>query len=210
MSSADNKGKIVIDPGHGKYGNAHTTKEGFYEGTQNYILALYLKEYLENAGFSAVLTRSDINDDPPLNERGFMAKDAILFISLHSNAPGDPKNDYEKSIYHTHMGAETYYSLSDPEKNAHLAKMLNDAVVGCMKTKDRGIKTREYPDRPGIDYYGVLRYSVEAGCNRAVIIEHGFHTNPEDSAFLQNSECLNRLAKVEAEVICKYFSENIV
>ena len=33
------KGLIVLDPGHGQYANAHTTKEGYYEGTQNYILA---------------------------------------------------------------------------------------------------------------------------------------------------------------------------
>ena len=38
------KGLIVLDPGHGQYANAHTTKEGYYEGTQNYILAQHLKE----------------------------------------------------------------------------------------------------------------------------------------------------------------------
>ena len=205
MSGNNKKGKIVIDPGHGRLGNPHTTKEGFYEGTQNFILATYLKEYLEKLDFFVELTRKDINEDPSLMERGYMAKGASMFISLHSNAPGDPQNDYERSVYHTHRGVETYYSLSNTEKNSILARMLNDAVVECMQTLDRGIKTREYPDRPGIDYYGVLRYSVEAGCSRAVIIEHGFHTNPEDSAFLQDSECLARLAKAEAEVIDKWF-----
>ena len=210
MSGNNKKGKIVIDPGHGRLGNPHTTKEGFYEGTQNFILATYLKEYLEKLDFFVELTRKDINEDPSLMERGYMAKGASMFISLHSNAPGDPQNDYERSVYHTHRGVETYYSLSNTEKNSILARMLNDAVVECMQTLDRGIKTREYPDRPGIDYYGVLRYSVEAGCSRAVIIEHGFHTNPEDSAFLQKDRCLKKLAKIEAEVIDKYFAENTI
>jgi N-acetylmuramoyl-L-alanine amidase len=38
-----------------------------------------------------------------------------------------------------------------------------------------------------------------------MLIEHGFHTNPEDSAFLQDSECLARLAVVEADVLDDFF-----
>ena len=70
-----------------------------------------------------------------------------------------------------------------------------------MNTQNRGIKTRSYPDKPDTDYYGVIRNSVQSGCRRAMHIEHGFHTNPEDSAFLQNSEKLALLAAAEAEVI---------
>ena len=44
------KGLIVLDPGHGETGNPHTTSpgfyDGFYEGTQNFILAGYLKDAL--------------------------------------------------------------------------------------------------------------------------------------------------------------------
>ena len=74
-----------------------------------------------------------------------------------------------------------------------------------MKTVTRGIKTRSYPDKPEIDYYGVLRHSAAYGCPTAFIIEHGFHTNPEDSAMLQSDEYLARIAKAEAEVIDKFF-----
>jgi len=38
-----------------------------------------------------------------------------------------------------------------------------------------------------------------------MLIEHGFHTNPEDSAFLQSTECLEKLARVEADVIDDFF-----
>ena len=74
-----------------------------------------------------------------------------------------------------------------------------------MQTEDRGIKTRRYPDNESVDYYGVLRSAAASGCKRAFLIEHGFHTNPEDSEFLQSLECLAKLAKAEAEVIDKWF-----
>ena len=84
------RGLIVLDPGHGQFGNAHTTREGFYEGTQNFILANALKAQLEARGFEVLTTRPAIEDNPDLEARGKMAGEnrAILFLSLHSNAPG--------------------------------------------------------------------------------------------------------------------------
>jgi N-acetylmuramoyl-L-alanine amidase len=75
-----------------------------------------------------------------------------------------------------------------------------------MGTKNLGIHTRAYPDKPDTDYYGVIRHSVASGCPRAILIEHGFHTNPEDSEFLQSTECLRRLAIAEAEVVSSLLS----
>lgn len=198
------RGVIVIDPGHGKLGNPHTTKAGFYEGTQNFILAEFLRKELTARGFTVLTTRPTVDDDPELEARGKLAGDngAILFLSLHSNAPGSAT---PPELYAGVRGAATYYSVSDPQPNADLATRLNDAVSLCMNTPNRGIKTRTYPDQPGVDYYSVLRNSVRYGCRRAMLIEHGFHTNPEDSAFLQDSDCLARLAKVEADVIDDFF-----
>jgi N-acetylmuramoyl-L-alanine amidase len=198
------RGLIVLDPGHGQFGNAHTTREGFYEGTQNFILANALKARLEAHGFEVLTTRPAIEDNPSLEERGKMAGEnrAILFLSLHSNAPGSATPPEQ---YAAVRGAVTYYSIADPVRNADLATRLNNAVSACMNTTNRGIKTRTYPDRPDLDYYGVLRHSVAYGCSCAMLIEHGFHTNPEDSAFLQDSNCLARLAEAEADILDRFF-----
>lgn len=199
-----NRGIIVLDPGHGQFGNKHTTRDGFYEGTQNYILASFLKAELEAIGFDVRMTRERVEDDMGLVERGAMAGNlgAVMFLSIHSNAPGgNPGEERYAKI----RGAETFYSVSDCEGNAPIARDLTDAVVRTMQTENRGIKTRRYPDNESVDYYGVLRSAAASGCKRAFLIEHGFHTNPEDSAFLQNSDCLARLAKAEAEVIDKWF-----
>ena len=198
------RGIIVLDPGHGQFGNPHTTREGFYEGTQNFILASFLKAELEALGFDIRMTREKVEDNPELVDRGSMSGKlgAVMFLSVHSNAPGGNPSDER---YPKVRGAETFYSVSDCEGNAPIARALNDAVVRTMNTEDRGIKTRRYPENDSIDFYGVLRSAAASGCKRAFLIEHGFHTNPEDSAFLQDSECLARLAKAEAEVIDKWF-----
>lgn len=200
----NNRGIIVLDPGHGQFGNPHTTREGFYEGTQNFILSSFLKTELEALGFDVRMTREKIEDNPDLSERGSMSGKlgAVMFLSIHSNAPGGNPSDER---YPKVRGAETFYSVSDCEGNAPIARDLTDAVVRTMQTEDRGIKTRRYPDNESVDYYGVLRSAAASGCKRAFLIEHGFHTNPEDSAFLQNSECLAKLAKSEAEVIDRWF-----
>ena len=200
----NNRGIIVLDPGHGQFGNAHTTREGFYEGTQNFILASFLKTELEALGFDVRMTRDKVEDNPELAERGSMSGKlgAVMFLSIHSNAPGGNPSDER---YPRVRGAETFYSVSNCEGNAPIARDLTDAVVRTMQTENRGIKTRRYPDNESVDYYGVLRSAAASGCKRAFLIEHGFHTNPEDSAFLQNSECLAKLAKAEAEVIDKWF-----
>ena len=196
------RGIIVLDAGHGQFGNPYPILENTYEGTQNFKLACKLKPALEQRGFSVLLTRNCIEDDPSLEERGKLAGDnhAILFLSLHSNAPGSATSP---EAYHAVRGSEVYYSLADEPRNAVIARALNAAVVETMGTVDRGVKTRSYPDQPTVNYYGVLRHSAAYGCPTAFIIEHGFHTNPEDAAFLSSDECLERLAQAEAEAIDK-------
>ena len=195
---------IVLDAGHGKYGNPYPTIEGKYEGTQNFIYAGKLASRLEAAGFTILLTRPDIDDDPELSERGALAgkNNAVLFLSLHSNAPG---SSTPPDRYPLVRGVMTFYSLTAREENAPFAAELNAAAVRVMQTDNRGIMIREYPGVPEDDYYGVIRAAAKSGCRQAFLIEHGFHTNPEDAAFLTNDACLDKLADAEAEVIIRYF-----
>ncbi len=194
------RGLIILDAGHGPLGNPYPILEGRYEGTQNHRLSLYLKAALEARDFEVILTRPNLEDDPALDVRGHMAGEngAILFLSLHSNAPGSAT---PPERYHEVRGSEVYYSLTDPERNAEIARALNAAIVATMQTVDRGVKTRSYPDQPEVDYYSVIRNSAASGCKQAFIAEHGFHTNPEDAAFLTNEDCLQKLAEAEAEAL---------
>ena len=193
---------IILDAGHGQFGNPYPVLEDTFEGTQNFKLACKLKTCLEAKGFTVLLTRNCIEDNPSLEERGKLAGNnhACLFLSLHSNAPGSATSP---EAYHAVRGSEVYYSMADAPRNAEIARALNAAVVSTMNTADRGVKTRSYPDQPEVDYYGVLRHSAAYGCPTAFIIEHGFHTNPEDAAFLASDEGLQKLAEAEAEVLAR-------
>ncbi len=192
--------KIVLDPGHGQFNNAHTTCEGVYEGTQNYKLAHFLAPLLREKGVEVYVTREKVEDDPALEARGKLAGDvgADLFISLHSNAPGANHPNYSGV-----RGSEVFYSISDMDFNPKAARILNDAVVKAMNTEDRGIKIRRLPDDESRDYYSVIRNSVKYGCKHAFLIEHGFHTNEEDSAVLRSGDGLKKIAEAECLAICK-------
>ncbi|MDD2502522.1 MAG: N-acetylmuramoyl-L-alanine amidase [Clostridia bacterium] len=190
--------KIILDPGHGRYGNPYPPQKGFYEGTQMWVLANYLKEELEKYGFDVVSTRPDINDMPSLYARGALAKGASLLLSLHSNAP-------QSALDTKPTGSVVYYSLED-ESNKVLADMIGNKVSEVMSHYYRGSMIKVSPK--GDDYNGVIRSAVKNGCTRALLVEHGFHTNLKDSEFLISNSKLQKLAAAEAGIIAEYFGFN--
>lgn len=194
---------ITLDPGHGKNGNKSPNNTKYIEGTQMWHLANKLKAALERYGFEVVTTRPDITDDPALEARGGMAgaNGSCLFLSLHSNAPGqNADGSYDGSV----TGTTVYYSLSRAENKA-LADQLGNKVSELMGHKYRGSKIRE--GTSGVDYYGVLRSAAQKGCTCAFIVEHGFHTNLSDSNWLLDDANLQKLADAEAQIIAAYFGQ---
>lgn len=191
--------KVVLDPGHGQFGNPYPAAEGFYEGTQMYKLALMLRKKLETAGIDVVLTRNQVSDDPTLANRGKLAGStkADLFISLHSDAIGS-------YVSTSANGVSVYYSIQDAEANKKFATNLSTAVAELMGTRNRGPMTRI--GNGGLDYYGVIRNSAASGCKRAFLIEHGFHTNPTDVTWLIDDIKLAKIADVDAKIICDWFN----
>lgn len=190
---------IVLDPGHGQYGNAYITYPGFYEGTQMFKLGNMLKKKLEASGFNVIITRSKVSDDPSLENRGKVAgqNKADLFISLHSNAPA--VNAVNDSI----RGVCVFYSIQDRDNNKKFAATLSAAVASVMGTSDRGALERI--GNGGLDWYGVIRSSAASGCKTAFLIEHGFHTSPSDAKWLVNDTNLSKIADADAKVICDWF-----
>ena len=195
--------KVVLDPGHGQFGNPYPAAEGYYEGTQMYKLALMLRKKLETAGIDVVLTRNQVSDDPTLANRGKLAGStkADLFISLHSDAIGN-------YVSTSANGVSVYYSIQDAEPNKKFATNLSAAVAELMGTRNRGPMTRI--GNGGLDYYGVIRNSAAAGCKRAFLIEHGFHTNPTDVKWLIDDTKLAKIADIDAKVICDWFNVTYV
>ena len=185
--------KVMIDPGHAP-GNVNRGPTGYYEYQGMWKLSNYLKEELTKRGVQADLTRTE-SQDPSLSERGKKSKGYDMFISEHSNASNGKAR-----------GVEVFYSLQRPGDKAH-AQVMSKAISTLMNNPDRGAATREYPNKPGVDYYGVIRAAASAGCPHIFLVENGFHDNPQDEAWLKQDSNLKKLAQTQADVICNILGD---
>ncbi len=206
--------KIVIDPGHyTEYNKGHSA--GYYEGNAVFKLAQYLKDELQSGTdqIKAILTKNTMAENPSVSERGRIAvrNGATVFISLHTNAVGDASKQ-EKAY-----GVSVYRSLFLPDSE-DLGQKLANAIVDVMApvtgvTYSRGVLTRK--STTGKDYYGVIRSAVNGAgtmaqafagtVKHAFIIEHGFHTNSRECAYLADDTNLKKIARAEAYIIKEHF-----
>ena len=187
--------RVLIDPGHAP-GNANRGPTGYFEYAGMWKLSNFLKEILTASGVHAQLTRQQ-TQDPPLATRGSMARGFDLFISQHSNG-----------FNGTVQGSECFFSVRQPENRAIAARFSAD-TARLMNHRDRGAKTKV--GNGGLDFFGVIRSAVAAGCPRVFLMESGFHDNPIDEAFLLQDSNLRRLAEVQADIILDVLgAENVV
>lgn len=185
--------KVHLDPGHfsATYNNS-TTNRAYYESAAMWKLTQYLKQALESKGIEVSVSRTNINSNPGLYDRGFGAKGCDVFLSLHSNASGTEKTDYPVVI-------RGYDKKEADNLGLQLAKIIQSTIG----TRQNG-RTMTKRGNNG-EYYGVLRGARAAGLTYYYIVEHSFHTNTYATNWLLNDNNLKLLAEKEAEVIANYF-----
>lgn len=200
--------KICIDAGH--YGMAYNkgAAPGYYESERMWQLGKHLKEELERLGVSVIMTRNTITDNPTLTSRGRTGKNCTLLISLHSNAASDPTANHAVAFYQVpHSG-----TVDDRSKKA--AIRLSEAVGKIMGIpyKTAYKKSSNDKDCNGTlddNYYTVLHSAFLAGVP-AVLVEHGFHTDPKSAEWLMKDSNLKLLAQAEANAIVRACTHNAV
>lgn len=186
--------KITLDPGHGQYANRSPLDGNFYEGTNNYQMALALKDaLLTYEGVDVVLTRNNITEDPNLDARGKLAasNDSDLFFSIHSNAYSDP------SAY----GVTGFYSVKTPDVKPLCGALCHTTASIIPGSKVRRVITKTLSN--GEDYYGVLRASK--GVRYSMLIEHGFHTNANELSYISKEDWKDIWASSSAKIIADFF-----
>lgn len=203
---------IVIDPGHGgTESGAKVTYDGtlIEEKDLNLTIAKALKKELKTyEGVKVYMTRT-ADENVSLEERVRYAekKNADVILSIHNNAKG--------SAMETDTGATVIVSRGTYRKE--LAKTSAGAANYVLKElkklgmKNNGLLKREYPSKyyyPNktiVDYYSIIRNSVNAGIP-AMIIEHGFMDNASDyEKVLSSTAKLKELGKADATGIARYF-----
>lgn len=175
--------KIVIDCGHtestaGKRSPDGTLKE--YEF--NRAVGKRLQENLKRHGIETLLIAPTGEDD--LNARCRRANEwgADYFISIHANA--------FESTWNTANGWECYI-ISKGGEAEKLAAAIESESCPYLGLRNRGVKTSPFI---------VLKYTDMP----AVLIEHGFYTNPAECERLKTDKFRDMCAEADAKGILKY------
>lgn len=179
--------KICIDAGHCTYGgDTGAQGNGLKEQDITWLIADKLRQLLESAGQSVVMTREfkdqilGATENESLNRRSQVCNDTNCdrFISIHCNRVNDPKaNGTEVLVYARGGGAEK------------LAFSIQTEIVGALGTSDRGVKVKNC---------SVLR---KTKCP-AVLVETAFLSNEADSLLLRYRH--DEFAEAIFKAICEH------
>lgn len=192
-------GKVIaIDAGHGGADGGAVSKQGVIEKDINLAVALYLRDYLQQAGATVVMTREKDTDlaspetksyskrkTEDLKQRVQMINDkkADLFITIHMNSM--PSNRWS--------GAQVFY-YPNHEDNADFAALVQDEIRRNLENTDRIAKVVN------------TVYLLQALKMPSVLVEVGFLSHPEESRLLAEEEYQRKVAASIYKGILRYAS----
>jgi N-acetylmuramoyl-L-alanine amidase len=178
--------KICLDPGHGGQAYLPGYKRGptgLREAEVNLRVAMYLRDFLEDAGAQVVMTRQD-DSYVGLRERCEIANrnKCDLFISMHHNASSRDDANYTSTWYHFTPD----YSPASLDLARHLQAGVSDALR-LPEYPATGLYSDQLMYRSG---FGVLRNIEMPGA----LMESSFHSNPEEERKLGKEDYNKREA----------------
>lgn len=154
--------RILIDPGHGGKDSGAVGVGGALEKDITLNIAIALRDKLREQGHQVLLTRGKDTFLSPEERRRMINKlMPQVFISIHANASENPRA----------TGVETIYR---DENDFELAQVVHRYMLMATRLRDRGVK-QDIGDLKR--RLAVLSVDEDI---RAVLVEIGFITNPED------------------------------
>lgn len=197
---------VCVDPGHG-FDDIGTSSAFLGETTENQItlsVALYLREALEELGFSVILTHDgasfpltaedDGNQVFSPQERVAYADtlDIDFYISIHCDS-----YEADASVH----GARVYYSKGTKytKKSARIAEQLSNAVQQAFPN-DKKCTVRDMANSSA--YYVIRENSVPSS-----LVEMGFVTNQADAEKMLDESWKKSFAVALADGIAAFFAE---
>ena len=175
------RGIVTVDPGHGGI-DPGCGEEGGLEKDIVLPISEHLKQYLEEAGVTVVMTRQS-DKTVSLDKRAATANNAgsDLFVSIHCNS-------YEGEA----RGMDVYYHKSEP------AKLLAQDILD--RAAAYGLTVRQVQK----NNYQVL-WDTDMP---AVLVETGFVTDPTDLAELLDPKHQQTVARAVADAVLAYLDAN--
>ena len=173
---------FVLDPGHGGTETGAVGQAGATEKALNLRIAEITEWYLEQAGYSVLLTRTtDIRI--PLRSRAEIANalDPLAFVSIHHNGGATRRQDTP--------GTEMFVDGGNPDASRlggilfeEVFDAFDDYEADWVGTWRNGVGTRF--NSAGEDLYGIHRFTPGVP---SVITEAGYLSNPsEEALFVDN------------------------
>ncbi|WP_058300229.1 N-acetylmuramoyl-L-alanine amidase CwlD [Gorillibacterium timonense] len=193
-------GKVIaIDPGHGGPDGGAVSGEGLVEKDVNLAVALYLRDYLQQAGALVVMTRETDKDLADSGTKGYSKRkteDLVrraqalnernidLFLTIHMNSIPSPK----------WSGAQAFYTANHPD-NAALAALIQDEIRRNLANTDRVAKP--------VDKTVYLLKMMKVP---SVLVELGFLSNPGEARSLSQPSYQQKLAATVYQGVLRYLS----
>lgn len=178
---------IVLDPGHGGADPGAMGGQGVREKEVNLEVALRLKDLLEDAGASVVLTRLD-DQYVGLYERAAIANQvgAAIFISIHTNFHPDPKV----------TGIEIYH-YPDRVNSHRLASLLLEEMTRATGLQPLSVKINKE--------FVVTRETQMP----SVLVEMGFLSNYQEETTIGTTDFRDNMAHGIFLAIARYWNKNL-
>jgi len=184
------RGKIiVVDPGHGG-SNPGAVANGARESDINLAVSLKLRDQLQKAGATVIMTRqtdsmvapagSTNNQDLAARLDIAEAKSADLFIAVHSN------DNEDRQI----AGTMTFFPSG---KSDELAAAVQSAVVKETNSIDKGTSPATF-------------YVLRKTSMPSILIEMGFVSNPTEAARLNDDGYRNQITQGIFNGIVRYLN----
>lgn len=187
-SPVSEKKRVCLDAGHDAGNLANKSPDGtYYEHEFTLDMAKRIREHLERCGAAVTETRPD-GKAVSLAQRCKIAngiQGLDLFVSLHSNAAASSGWSSAKG-----WSCYLYGAGGEREKAAQ-------AVLKQVKAAGVTVRTTALVYDPAL-------YVLKNTNAPAVLIEHAFHTNQEDTANLKSEEWRTKVAQAEARGIADY------
>ncbi len=178
--------KICLDPGHGGQGHIRDYKRGptgLREAEVNLQVALYLREILQKAGVTVIMTRVDDSYvSLPMRSQIANESGADFFISLHHNGIDNPTVNYTSTWYHG--------DADDARHSLDLARYIQQGVSDALQLSTSPASGLYSDKLVAASGFGVLR---RTRCP-AVLCEASFLSNPEEEARLRDDNYLRKEA----------------
>jgi len=191
---------IVIDPGHGGGDPGASGPTGYQERTVNWKIAVKLRDLLENAGATVILTRlGEFEDATPPEEwepgideySGDLAKrtawsyQAHAFISIH--------NDWHSNRQAAGTTSYICGSTLNASESTRLAELIQKHATASLGTFDRGVRDANF------------FVNRESHCP-SVLVEVMYLSNPREENLLKQSYVQDAAAQGIFKAIEQYFS----